>query len=254
MRIVDTSGAKAGLTTAPESPGVNGAYLAIRDLIIRGRLEPGERVVEAELGVRLGISRTPVREALGRLEHEGFVVPVGAAQRKRLIVAPMSGADFLELCHLIGMYEGLAFSGLDHLTSECRLDLADRLAAVNAQLRASVTSVPQNADSVFELLTRFHKIFFEALAGPRLRAVYASLRPLVERYEWAYADIVEGQIDSSLDEHDLMIAAVRAGSGLTAEAAVRLHWERAGLRVANALIFLAKRGEGRECERSLAVD
>jgi DNA-binding GntR family transcriptional regulator len=219
------------------------AYVGIRDLIIRGRLAAGERVVEAELGTRLGISRTPVREALGRLEHEGFVVPAGPALRKRLVVAPISGADFLELCALIGAYEGMAFSALEKMTSEERRDLADRLARINAELRDTVSSALHDPDVVFELLTRFHTTFFEALAGPRLRAVYASLRPLVERYEWAYADLVEGQIASSLDEHDLIIAAVRAGSAHTAEATVRLHWERSGLRVSNALSFFEKRPE-----------
>jgi DNA-binding GntR family transcriptional regulator len=243
MEIFDLDGRHFAPPSPAEDSGerVGRAYVAVRDLIIRGRLKAGERVVEADLGARLGISRTPVRQALGRLEHEGFVVPVGTAQRKRLAVAAMSGADFLELCRLIGAYEGMALAALDRITSEARVDLANRLAAVNAQLRASVSSVPQDADGVFELLTHFHTTFFEALAGPRLRAVYAGLRPLVERYEWAYADLVEGQIASSLDEHDLIIAAVRAGSGQTAEATVRLHWERSGLRVSNALSFLEKR-------------
>jgi len=229
---------------APASPPaadfgerVSRAYLEIRDLIIRGRLEPGERAVEADLGNRLGISRTPVRQALGRLEHEGFVVPVGPAQRKRLMVAPMSGADFVELCCLIGAYEGMALAGIEAVTPEKRAELADRLAAVNAALRVAIRSAPEDADAIFRLLTRFHTTFFEALAGPRLRTVYGSLRPLVERYEWAYADLVEGQIGASLDEHELIIAAVRAGSAQTAEATVRLHWERSGSRVSNALAF-----------------
>jgi DNA-binding GntR family transcriptional regulator len=216
---------------------VSRAYFEIRDLVIRGRLAPGERVVEADLGSRLGISRTPVRQALGRLEHEGFVVPVGPAQRKRLMVAPMSGADFVELCCLIGAYEGMALAGIEGVTPEKRAELADRLAAVNATLRAAIRSAPEDADAIFRLLTRFHTTFFEALAGPRLRTVYGSLRPLVERYEWAYADLVEGQIAASIDEHELIIAAVRAGSAQTAEATVRLHWERSGSRVSDALAF-----------------
>lgn len=238
-----------GWADAPDrGDRVGRAYDDIRDLIIRGRIPARSRVVEAELGFRLGISRTPVREALARLEHEGFVVPIGPSLRKRLVVAPMSGDDFVELCALIGGYEGMALATLDRHDPEWRRDLADRLSAVNAQLR-EVTDAETAADVVFELLTRFHTIFFDALAGPRLRSLYASLRPLVERYEWAYSDLVEGQIESSLDEHDLIIAAVRAGSAQTAEATVRLHWERSGLRVSKALGSSAeKKGELGSCQ------
>ena len=239
----DTDKERAAIGADESGERVSRAYLAIRDLIIRGRLAAGDRVIEADVAASLGISRTPVRQALGRLEHEGFLVPAGPTQRKRLIVAPVTAADFLELCRLIGAYEGLALSTIDRVTSERRARLADELAGVNAKLRSAVVCAEQDADRVFALLTDFHTTFFDALAGPRLRTVYASLRPLVERYEWAYADLVEGQVTSSIDEHDLIIAAVRAGSGQTAEATVRLHWERSGLRVSNALSFLEKRSE-----------
>lgn len=143
----------------PFGERVGKAYNVLRDMIIRGRLVAGTRIVEADLAELLAISRTPVRQALGRLEHEGFVVPIGPAQRKRLIVAPMSGADFRELCQLVGAYEGLALERLDEMPPRWRRALAERLAAVNAELRLLISRPERDPDLIFDAQTRFHKTF-----------------------------------------------------------------------------------------------
>src|SRR5678809_266639 len=83
-------------------------YERLRALIIDGRLAPGTRIVETEVAARLGVSRTPVRGALQRLQQEGFIVDSPTLQQTRPTVAPLTSEDARELFLLVGALEGLA--------------------------------------------------------------------------------------------------------------------------------------------------
>src|SRR5204862_3341541 len=93
---------------APHGSRPEQVYQRLRDLIVQGLLAPGSRVVETEVASRLGVSRTPVREALQRLQQEGFVVGAPGAQQARLTVAPLTKADVHEVLNIVGELEGLA--------------------------------------------------------------------------------------------------------------------------------------------------
>src|SRR5205085_315994 len=73
-----------------------------------GRLAPGSRVIESDIAERLGVSRTPVRSALHRLQQEGYIVGVGRGSEQRLTVAPLTQDDARDLFAIIGAIEGLA--------------------------------------------------------------------------------------------------------------------------------------------------
>jgi len=77
------------------------AYKQLRDMIVHGRLAPGVRVIENDIAERLGVSRTPVRSALHRLEQEGYIVSAGWDNERRLLVAPMTEDDVRELFQII---------------------------------------------------------------------------------------------------------------------------------------------------------
>src|SRR5678815_4380612 len=83
-------------------------YERLRELIIDGRLAPGARIVETDVAARLGVSRTPVRGALQRLQQEGFVVDSPTLQQTRPTVAPLTSEDARDLFLLVGALEGLA--------------------------------------------------------------------------------------------------------------------------------------------------
>src|ERR687889_2594538 len=83
-------------------------YERLRELIIDGRLAPGTRIVETEVAARLGVSRTPVRGALQRLQQEGYVVDSPTLQQTRPTVAPLTSDDARDLFLLVGALEGLA--------------------------------------------------------------------------------------------------------------------------------------------------
>ena len=73
------------------------AYQQLRELIVWGRLAPGSRVIESDIAERLGVSRTPVRSALHRLQQEGYIVGVGRGSEQRLTVAPLTQDDARDL-------------------------------------------------------------------------------------------------------------------------------------------------------------
>src|SRR5437667_12189347 len=84
---VKTGGSLAG---APHGSRPDQVYARLRDLIVQGLLAPGSRLVETEIASRLGVSRTPVREALQRLRQEGYVMGSPGAQQSWLTVAPIT--------------------------------------------------------------------------------------------------------------------------------------------------------------------
>src|SRR5258707_5239476 len=133
-------------------------YLSIRDMIIRGRLAPGEHALELRLAHQLGVSRTPTREALARLAVEGFLVPATNGYRIELLVAPLSAGQIDELWRLMGGLEGIAIASVSTMGRERRRQLAAAMAEVNDEL-AIVTQRPRDADRVSELQTEFHICF-----------------------------------------------------------------------------------------------
>src|SRR5215204_4809465 len=89
--------ATGDVATAPHGSRPEQVYVRLRDLIVQGLLSPGSRIIETEVATRLGVSRTPVREALQRLQQEGFVNGSPGAQQSRVSVAPLTREDVHEL-------------------------------------------------------------------------------------------------------------------------------------------------------------
>ena len=90
---------------APHGSRPEQVYLRLRDLIVQGLLAPGSRVVETEVASRLGVSRTPVREALQRLQQRGLLV-LGSG--RGLVVAHLSQQQVVELYAMREILEGSA--------------------------------------------------------------------------------------------------------------------------------------------------
>jgi GntR family transcriptional regulator of vanillate catabolism len=86
---------------------VSRVYHELRALIIAGQLPPGARIAERAVVARTGLSRTPVRSALHRLQQEGLVASVGRAGDQRLIVTPLTRGDGREVFLIVGHLEGL---------------------------------------------------------------------------------------------------------------------------------------------------
>ena len=83
-------------------------YLRLRSLIVRGTLAPGQAVSEATLATRLGVSRTPIRQAMHRLTAEGLLVVTGGGARPRMAVAPLDRDEARECYVAVGLLESSA--------------------------------------------------------------------------------------------------------------------------------------------------
>src|SRR5213076_3388596 len=119
------------LAAAPHGSRPDQVYARLRDLIVQGSLAPGSRIIETEIATRLGVSRTPVREALQRLQQEGFVNGTPGAQQSRLTVAPLTRADVHELLNVVGALEGLGAFEAAALEETRRRALAAELREIN---------------------------------------------------------------------------------------------------------------------------
>lgn len=219
-------------------------YDRLRDLIVRGQLAPGSRIIETELSDRLGVSRTPVRSALQRLAQEGFVQldsPSGSRSRPR--VAPLTSDDAHELMYLLGSLEGLAARWTAELERGERLQAVDDLQTLNGRMEdeASESERPA-ADAFFDIDAEFHRSFVEPGAGPRLLKLHRGYRPQTERYFRYYVSNQQYSLDRSLDEHDEMIEAIGTGDPEVAEEAVERNWRNAEKRLQRAIELGGERG------------
>ena len=211
------------------------AYFRLRHLVVRGSLAPSSRIAEGDLATRLGVSRTPAREAMRRLLAEGLLVRDGGGERPRLAVAPVGSADVIELYDDAGAIEGVAARGVAALGATGRRELAARLRACEAAFRSASAKRPLDYDELFERHNAFHDALMGACAGPATRTLLHTLRPRLDRYEWLYAPVIGPDFSDTFAEHGAIIAGVRAGDAANCERAVRRNWMRGGRRLAKAL-------------------
>lgn len=216
-------------------------YERLRELIIRGRLAPGARVVEQEVAERMGMGRTPVREALQLLVQEGWVV-ASEAGRRQLTVAPLRADDVPELFGILAELEASALRGLDRLSEAERKALAAEARAANRAFGEIVARVPVDPEAAFNSHRAFHATLTAPLAGPRLSWLLGMVRPQVERYEWFYGTLLQSNLDVTTDEHESVVRALEAGDAESAATAVRQNWINAGARLAGVIGRVGERG------------
>ena len=220
------------MTAIAYSSLVGGAYESLRTLIVRGRLAPGTAIVEAEAALRLSVSRTPVREALRQLRHEGLVVQTGGGERPRLAVAPLSRSVVEQLYPAIGALEGVAARDIVMLSARDRRSLATDMATVDRQFRAAYSARKPEWDELFDIHDSFHRRLRSASAGPTVLSLLEALRPQVDRYEWVFGPLTGPDLSLSFGEHDRIVREVRAGTASGIERAIRANWFNGGARLA----------------------
>ncbi|MFD5188613.1 GntR family transcriptional regulator [Streptomyces sp. NPDC058357] len=203
-------------------------YGELRERIIDGRYPSGYRVVERELADELGVSRIPVREAIQRLETEGFIA---AQARKGAFVAPLGpaeAADFFDIReHLEALAASLAARRADRdglRTLERLLDRARRVADSSRRTR-ELGSV--HAD--------FHQQIVVMSGNPLLQGLMAPLDGRLRRLFSLTSEPGDGPV--MCGEHELLYEAIRSGDADAAERIARGHV--AGTR-ATALKMLAE--------------
>lgn len=234
--------AAAGDGGAGRGESIGWAYDQLRELIVRGRLAPGTRIVESEIAGRLGVSRTPVRSALHRLQVEGYVAAANRAKEQRLIVAPLTQEDARELFQIVGQLEGLAARCVAELPSPGRAVVAHRLVELNDALARAARERRPDPMRIFDLDTAFHRAYVVGAGGARLQALHDAIKPQSERYIRLYISSLVDEIDTSVAEHALIIDHIAAGRPLKAQAAVDTNWRNAALRLGSVISAFGERG------------
>jgi DNA-binding GntR family transcriptional regulator len=232
------------VATTPTAPSRRlGVYEELRTLIVRGRLAPGARLVELDIAARLGVSRTPAREAIQRLAQDGFLKQVGQGTRSHFLVAPLTDEDCGDLYGTMGGLEGAAARNIVRLPVGERRVLANELKRLEAGFEAQAGRPGSELDKLFESHNLFHEHFVARCATPWLGSLIALTRPLVNRYEFVYAPLVGGEHRDTFEEHANIIRAVRDGTASAAEGAVKANWINGGERLRVAMSMVGPRGD-----------
>ncbi|TDD19713.1 GntR family transcriptional regulator [Nonomuraea diastatica] len=195
-------------------------YQRVVSLVTAGELKPGQAVTEAELSRTLGVSRTPVREALLRLEAEGVLDSTPA---RGFTVRPLRPAEAAEIYPILATLERLAVS-----TSPARaLDLA-ALRTIDAELLAASDPAQR-----WRLDTAFHDTIVSACPNASLRTLIHALRVRIARYELAFmrdgdreshAAPLHEQILAAFGDADLARAADLVGRNWEGSRTLVLDW------------------------------
>jgi GntR family transcriptional regulator, vanillate catabolism transcriptional regulator len=218
------------------------AQLALRDLILSGRLRPGERMSELQAVETTGVSRTPVRMALVRLEEEGLLeaIPSGG-----FMVKAFSERDILDSIELRGTLEGLAA----RLAAERGVSVRDLeplkqcLGEIDGLLQQDPLSV-EAFSAYVALNARFHALLTElSRSPPVIRQIdRASALPFASPSAFVMAQSALAEAHQILmiaqDHHHSVVDAIENREGARAEAIMREH---ARLAVRNLRLTLRNR-------------
>ncbi len=191
---------------------------SIRQAIINGVFRPGERLMEIQLADEMGVSRTPVREAIRKLELEGFVVMI---PRRGTYVADISIKDLAEIFEIRTCLDVLA-AGLaaERITDEELVTLNEYLNAIG-QHAASM-----DMNKIVELDTAFHDVLYTASRNERLRTIINNLREQMTGIRGRSMSY-PGRLVETMDEHRLLVDSIAARDVERAQHAARTHIENA---------------------------
>lgn len=217
-------------------------YDQLREMILRGSLAPGARIVESELAGHLGVSRTPVRSALLRLQQDGYVQSLRENRKAKLIVAPLTKEDAREVYHIVGALDGLATWHAAQLPEGPRLTLVNGMNRINEAIEEMGKSGHGKYSRLLELHGEFHDLVLEAIVSPRLQSLHVNTKPQADRYRRIYSSGDFGQQVRSVGEHAGIIEAVAQGDPREAMCRTQDHWMRAADRLCDIIDVLGEKG------------
>ncbi len=204
----------------PMTRAADRAYDEIRSLILSGDAPPGSQLTEEHLAEICGVSRTPVRDALRRLEAELYVV---RSDSQRVFVADWSLEEVEEIFALRGMLEAHAAGRAARRLTSAQIE---SLRGFNADLRDAVMRPAPDVAAFLEANRAFHNLIIDAAQSPRLAANLATLveQPIVRRTARQYG---RDQLERSMREHDELIQAFASRDNGWAGAVMTAHIRRA---------------------------
>ena len=191
-------------------------YTTIRKAILKETLKPGERLMENTVAEKLGVSRTPVREALRMLSDEGLVVLI---PRRGAQVAQISAKELNDVLEVRVVLEELAtIKACEHMTDE---DLAAFEEALEDFRQSTIGG---DITEIAEADIRFHDVLYRLADNRRLQNILSNLREQMYRYRLEYLK-KEGVYETLIREHEEILEAVRRGDAAGAKELMRMHVE-----------------------------
>jgi DNA-binding GntR family transcriptional regulator len=198
------------------------AYLPLRDVvfntlreaILRGELVPGERLMELQLASKLGVSRTPIREAIRMLEQEGLAITI---PRKGAIVAGMTEKEMQDVLQIREALEELSVQvACDKITDEEIAGLRKNMKSFQRSLDTGDLKKMAQAD------VEFHDVIYQATDNQKLINMLNNLREQMYRYRVEYLKNPDNH-QQLLDEHEAIYQGIVARDKDAVTATMRKH-------------------------------
>jgi DNA-binding GntR family transcriptional regulator len=194
-------------------------HSVLRQMILQGQLEPGDKVVERRFAQALGVSATPVREALHRLESEGLVeTRTGYSTRVALMTAEDLGGMLPVVTVLEGLSARLATLRLNETDLEQLESLVDAMAEHGRQ---------GELQKLVEADAAFHELLLECTENRWLKRVLRDLRAQLERFEYLFFSSSPA-LRTSVKQHKALVRALRSRAPKAAQEAMVSQWEWGG--------------------------
>jgi len=188
-------------------------FNTIREAIIAGELKPGERLMEVQLAEKMGVSRTPVREAIRKLELEGMVEMI---PRKGAHVAEVSVKDIMDVLEVRASLDGLATS---LAATRITPDEIKELKHVYSQFVTNVEK--ENVNGTIKKDVEFHDVIYRASRNEKLIQISNNLKEQVQRFRVIYLKGF-GSTKDVIREHEQIIEAITTNDS---ELALKIAYE-----------------------------
>ncbi|WP_168119007.1 GntR family transcriptional regulator [Paenibacillus sp. HB172176] len=194
------------------------ALSQIQRWIIDGTLQPGEKLIDAELAESLGVSRTPIREAFQLLEVQGLVSTHPGKETK---VKEIEKDDIFKMYSTMGALQALAAEVTARVIVPEQIE---QLRAINLTFARAITS--GQAYQAMEVDEQFHNLIVELSDNPYVASFSASLQIHIRRFKYVFLKQPITATQASVDEHDSIIAAFEKNDSDSAQAMMKQNFIR----------------------------
>lgn len=194
------------------------AFEKIKEAIIKGHFKPGEKLVEQTLAQEMGVSRTPVREAIRRLEAEGFVVSI---PRKGVVVSRADKEEIVQLYSIRAELEGLAARWAIENADEDDMRKLDE-----AISRMEETAASGDLDGVVQSNALFHDAIAQASKSRILCTLLKTLQDNIQRFRFQSLHLPR-RPEAALAEHKEIVAAIKEEKTEEADRLLKEHLQNA---------------------------
>jgi DNA-binding GntR family transcriptional regulator len=213
-------------TQVPASSPGEEAYLQIRRSILEGQLRPGQRIVEQQLAEALSVSRTPVREALVKLERENLVARIG----RGMAVRTYSSDEVRDIYDLRAHLESYAARIACDRISDAEITALERVQE-DLELDRTKLTEAERTRQLAQTNQRFHAVLIRSARSAPLERCFTQVVQLPLLYK-AYLWYDDEALKASAQDHRVLLEMLRKGDGEAAEP----HWRQHLLRGRDVLV------------------